>query len=285
MLLLALSAAVQSCSMQIFSYKKFKLEYSLTTEQINFFNEFGFIHFENFYREEKVNEILQSTEQVQQQWIENNVNQVNGIPIKFGVNEKGEKIVQRFSFTNKYSQPVQHFLDDSRLTALKSLISDHSDSRIATDEKDGVVVNHYVNVPDSSYKHLGWHTDSARDIFYGGKINPMLNIGLYLDDSNENNGGLRILPGTHRQNIFSLLFKKTYFFNTNDDENEVLVRAKKGDLVIHDGRIWHRVAQSPHYGEKSRRRVLYVPLIAGKYEPKNEKSKTPFYLKFQKLVG
>ena len=34
-----------------------------------------------------------------------------------------------------------------------------------------------------------------------------------------------------------------------------------GDLTVHDGRLWHRVALSPYVGEKSRRRVMYVPVV------------------------
>ena len=50
-----------------------------------------------------------------------------------------------------------------------------------------------------------------------------------------------------------------------------------GDLTVHDGRIWHRAALSPLYGEASRRRVMYVPVVTGKYMPKDANSKTPFY--------
>jgi hypothetical protein len=64
----------------------------------------------------------------------------------------------------------------------------------------------------------------------------------------------------------------------------MLVDAKVGDVVVHDGRIWHRVAMSPHVGPASRRRVMYTPIIIGKYMPKSEESATPFYHHFQKLV-
>lgn len=265
------------------TYQKFTLGSELTEEQIAFFDKHGFIHFENFISPEKVSDIISSVYEVQKSWIANNVEVVNGIPIKYGFDEDGSKIVQRYAFTNQYSSEVSDLLKDARLQSLKTLLPEGA--RIGENEKDGVVFNHYVNVPNSNFKQLGWHTDSARDIFYGSKVLPMLNVGVYLDDSNEENGGLRILPGTHKQKLFDLLFRKTYFFNNNTDKSEVLVRAKKGDLVIHDGRMWHRVAQSPHFGEKSRRRVMYIPVLVGKYQPKNEKSKTPFYLRFQKLVG
>lgn len=263
--------------------KRFTLGYTLKKEQIDYYNHYGFLHFENFLSASDVDAIIASAEQVQKDWVDNNVKVVNGIPIKYGKDENGQTIVQRFAFTNKYSKEIQSFIRNPKLNALKVLMPEGA--RIGENEKDGAVLNHYVNVPDSNYKQLGWHTDSARDIFYGKKIEQFINIGLYLDDSSEVNGGLRLLPGTHKQGIFKMLFRKTYFLNNDNDKDEVLVRAKKGDLVIHDGRIWHRVAPSPHYGAKSRRRVIYVPLISGAYQPKDANSKTPFYHRFQRLAG
>ena len=33
-------------------------------------------------------------------------------------------------------------------------------------ERDGLVVNHFRHQEGSSYRNLGWHTDSLRDVFY-----------------------------------------------------------------------------------------------------------------------
>jgi phytanoyl-CoA hydroxylase len=265
------------------TYKKFNFTGTITSEQLHFFNKHGFIHFQNFVSRDTVMDILQSTENVQHQWIEEKVERVNGIPIKYGVDENGRKIVQRFAFTNHYSKAVADFAEDFRLNALKALMPEGA--RLGLNEKDGVVFNHYVNTEGSNFFHMGWHTDSARDIFYGKKVGPMLNIGLYLDDSGSDKGGLRVLPGTHRQNLIGLLFRKKYYLNNYADKNEVLVEAKAGDLVIHDGRIWHRVAPSPLTGAASRRRVMYIPMIVGKYQPKTTRSRTPLYLHLLPLVG
>jgi ectoine hydroxylase-related dioxygenase (phytanoyl-CoA dioxygenase family) len=127
---------------------------------------------------------------------------------------------------------------------------------------------------------MGWHTDSPRDIFQGQKIMPMLNVGIHLDTCLFQNGGLRVLPGSHRQNIFRLLFGKKYFLDNSADAREVGFDMFAGDLSVHDGRIWHRVQKSALTGEASRRRVIYVPIITGKHIYKNEKSKTPFYHRF-----
>ncbi len=265
------------------SYKKFTFEGTLTTEQIEFFQKNGFIHFESYASQETVDAIINSTEQVQRQWVKSNVQKVNGVPIKYGVDENGDTIVQRFAFTNQYSDAVRTFANNPNLQALKVLMPEGA--RLGLKEKDGVVFNHYVNTEGSNFYHMGWHTDSARDIFYGKKVAPMLNIGFYLDDSTADKGGLRVLPGTHKQGLWDLLFRKKYYLNNYGDKDEVLVEAKAGDLVIHDGRIWHRVAPSPLTGAGSRRRVMYIPMIVGKYKPKTEQSSTPLYLHLLPLVG
>ena len=100
----------------------------------------------------------------------------------------------------------------------------------------------------------------------------MLNVGIYLDDSHLDKGGLRLIPGSHRQSIFKMLFRKKYFVDNNADKDEVCVIADAGDLTIHSGRMWHRVALSPLKGTPSKRRVIYVPIIAGKYKPKHEEA-------------
>ena len=231
--------------------------------------------------EEGIRQVIRSMEEVQQQWIDNDVKVVNGIPVKYGHDVNEKKIAHRLPFINWYSPYIKNLLRDEQLQALKALLPG---SRINEDERDGVAINHYVNVPGSTFRHLGWHTDSASDIFYSGRFMRQLIVGLCLDDSSAENGGLRVIPGTHRQNIFNVFFRKFYLLN-KEDKDEVLVEAKKGDLVIHDGRMWHRVGQSPYMGEKSRRRVLFFSLLNGPYEPKNARSRTPLYLKFQNFFG
>jgi ectoine hydroxylase-related dioxygenase (phytanoyl-CoA dioxygenase family) len=263
-------------------YPKFTLGDKLTEEQRKYFDKNGFIHFRGVLSREMVNEIITSTEDLQKNWISKGIKKINGVPIKFGHDENGNEIVHRFPFTSQYSEPVHRFVNSQSVKCLKVLLPEGA--RIAENEKDGVIVNHYVNVANSNFRQMGWHTDSMRDIFYGKKVMPMLNVGIYLDDSSEDKGGLRIIPGTHKQNIFSMLFKKAYFMNNDEDKHEMLVDAKAGDMVVHDGRIWHRVAMSPLTGAASRRRVMYIPVILGKYMPKSEESATPLYHHFQKLV-
>lgn len=264
------------------SYPTFTLSDKLTAEQLDFFNTHGFIHFKNFIKEETVSSIIDASKQVENTWIDNDIKKINGVPIKFGKDLDGKPIVQRFAFINKHHKTLSGLLLDPRFNALLELAG--AGARLGTDEKDGMVFNHYINGPESKFSKMGWHTDGLRDIFYGGKLNPMLNVGIHLSTQKPENGGLKIIPGTHKQSVYQMLFRKKYFIDNNPDKNEVSVLPNAGDLTVHDGRLWHRVAQSSVRGEESRRRVIYVPIVAGKYEPKNENSPTVFYQRFAGIV-
>jgi hypothetical protein len=264
------------------SYKTFTLANQLTDEQINFFNQHGFIHFKNFINPETVSSIIDASNEVQQKWIDNDLQKVNGVPIKYGKDLDGSPIVQRFAFINQHHQTLSGLLLDPRFNGLLQLAGDGA--RLGTEEKDGMVFNHYINGPESKFTKMGWHTDGLRDIFYGSKLNPMLNVGIHLSTLKPENGGLKIIPGTHKQGIYKMLFRKKYFLDHQADPEEVSINPEAGDLTIHDGRLWHRVAQSSVRGEESRRRVIYIPIIAGKYAPKNENSPTVFYQRFAGIV-
>lgn len=264
------------------AYATFTLGNALTDEQKSFFEKHGFIHFSGVLSSATVQDIIKASEDVQKKWIENDVQKVNGVPVKYGRDLNGEKIVQRFAFINQHTTVLSDLLKDERLQALLEFIG--PGARIGDKEKDGMVFNHYVNGPESQFTKMGWHVDGLRDIFMGGKLNPMLNVGIHLSTLQPGNGGLRIIPGTHKQSILSMLFKKKHFIDHKADKNELAITPRAGDLTVHDGRLWHRVAQSSIVGEESRRRVIYVPIIAGKYEPKNEHSPTLFYQRFAGIV-
>lgn len=264
-------------------YPLFHLAEKLSKEQKDFFEAYGFIHFRPFISQEMVNKILLESERVQSEWIERDVKMINGVPIKYGFDIDGNKIVQRFAFLNHHSSLIASLLTDKRFEALFDLI-DAPDCRIGINEKDGLVFNHYINTSQSNYSQLGWHTDSLRDVFYGQKIMPMLNVGVHLDRSYTDNGGLRLLPGTHNKGIKTILFGKRYLDN-KPDENEIGLNVEPGDLTVHDGRLWHRVAQSPYLGERSRRRVMYVPIITGKMFERTQESKPKLYQRFMAFTN
>jgi len=266
-----------------FEYKTFQFGGELTEEQKEYFSKYGVIHFKRFIEPETALTFIAELEKIEKKWLEEGIDKVNGIPLKFGKNEKGEPMIQRMCFTNKYSAVLNEFLHDPRFKLILQFLAPY-EGRVGEDEKDGLVFNHYINQPNSKFSQMGWHTDSPRDLFLGQKILPMLNVGIHLDDCPSSNGGLRVLPGTQNQSVLKLLFGKKQFIDHKPDAREVAFEIERGDLTIHDGRLWHRVEVSPNFGEKSRRRVMYVPVITGKYKPKSSNSKTPFYHRFSKVI-
>ena len=255
---------------------------TLTEEQKQSFKENGVIHFPGFINPDTVAELWKACEDVQAKWIAEDKKVVNGIPIKWGTDIDGKPIVQRYAFANQHSPVLAEFLRDPRFKSLLDFVG--PEARLGINEKDGMVVNHYINTDDSKFVRMGWHTDSIRDLFLGKKILPMLNVGIHLDDQDPRNGGLRILPGTHKQSLWNLLFRKKSVIDHTPDSKEVAFNLKAGDLTVHDGRCWHRVEQSTLIGESSRRRVMYIPIIAGSYSPKHANSTMPFYHRFSHLV-
>lgn len=261
----------------------FILGNKLTNEQLTFFSKNGVIVFRNVLKKETVDYFIQEINKLERKWLDEGLDKVNGVPLKFGKDENNNTIIQRLCFLSLHIPALHELLQDPRIQALVELLEPY-DGRIAENEKDGLILNHYVRTPESKFSQMGWHTDSPRDLFLGQKIMPMLNVGIHLDSCPFENGGLRVLPGTHRQGVLRLLFRKKYFIDNNPDPREVGFDIDPGDVTVHDGRIWHRAQQSPHIGEASRRRVMYVPIITGKYMPKHSKSKTPFYHKLASKI-
>jgi phytanoyl-CoA hydroxylase len=257
-------------------YHKFTLNDELTQEQISFFDLNGFIHFKNFLSPSAVQEIIDSLMLLQAKWIAEDVKEVNGIPIRYGFDENDSPMIHRFAFTSLHNDVVKRLVNMPAIQSLKKLLGT-DDARIGEDEKDGVVVNQYVNSANSKMRQMGWHTDSLRDIFYGRRILPMLNIGVNLTDSKKEHGGLRVLKGTHKQSLYQMIFRKPYYVNNERDVQETIIETEAGDITVHHGHIWHRVATSEMQGKESRRITMYIPIVRGKYSPKNENSFTPFY--------
>ena len=254
---------------------RFTLGQALTDVQQAFLDEHGFILFSQVATAEEVARLRAEGDRIGDEWVGEQRTSVFGVPIFQGKGLGGAPYMQRLPFTSCFSEFIRDFIRDERFEPVRMLIG--ADARVGDQEKDGVVMNRYINVPGSAYPRLGWHTDGLRALAYLRMPGRMLNIGLHLDDIMKEDGGLRIIPGSHKQGFFSMCFRKAYFVSHRPDGAEVAIETKAGDLTVHDGRTWHRVQQSPHTGERSIRRSMYVPYLTDTYSPKGENSKTPIY--------
>src|SRR5262249_36254372 len=262
---------------------RFTLGTTITPEQRAFLREHGFLLFSRVAAPDEVAMLAAEMERIEARWLAEGRTRVFGIPLFFGSDEQGRPFLQRLAFTSVFSEKVHAFVRDPRFAPILGLIGEGA--RVGDREKDGVVFNRYLNIPGSVYPRLGWHTDGLRDLFYGRMPQEQLNVGLHLDHCARDNGGLRLLPGSHRppasprQRFWSRCFRKPYFVWHRSDPREVCVETEPGDLTVHDGRLWHRVARSRHVGLASLRRSMYLPYLTGAYEPKGDDSPTPAYHK------
>ena len=257
---------------------RFCLRDEITPIQYAFLLQHGFLVFARVASLEEVDRVLAEIDGVREKVVAEGIDAICGVPIWFGSDEEGNPLLQRLGFSSFYSDWLEAFVTDSRFEPIRRLIGENA--RIGTREKDGVVFNQYLNVPGSLRPDLGWHTDALRDVFYNREMpGPMLNIGLHFDRIKPEDGGLRIIPGTHNQSAWSTVFHKVHFVSNDDDPREVMVETWPGDLTVHDGRAWHRVKSSPHIGERSLRRSMYVPYVIDAYQPKDAGSATNAYMR------
>ena len=243
---------------------------TLSKEQEAFFSEKGFVHLPGFFSETEIKTCLNEISRIQQELISTNASSVNGIPIYWGNSEQFGRFIHRMPFLSTFSAPISCLINSKKVRSLTKLLSGHS--RLGEFEKDGLVLNQYSYVKTSKFKGMGWHTDCMRDLFYFRKTYPMLNIGIHLTNTTQQMGSLRVLPGTHKQNLWSLFTKKLYYLNNSDDKDEVEIITAKGDLTIHHGHIWHRVKPPVVSNDNlSMRKVMYIPVICDPIQIKNIK--------------
>jgi phytanoyl-CoA hydroxylase len=261
---------------------RFRLGDRITSEQRAFLDQHGFLLFEKVASTDEVSRLLGELDRIERQFIAERRDAVYGIPLFWGTAEGGSPLLQRFPFTSCFSEVIHEFVRDPRFSPIRGLIGENT--RVGDREKDGVVVNRYVNTRGSVHPKLGWHTDGLRDLFYLRMPKQMLNIGLHFDRVTAADGGLRLLPGTHTQGFFSMCFRKRYFVDHTPDPDEIAIETEPGDLTVHDGRLWHRVQLSPHTGVRSLRRTMYVPYLTDAYEPKGDHSPTPLYHRVGQLL-
>jgi phytanoyl-CoA hydroxylase len=261
---------------------RFRLGDRVTSEQRAFLDLHGFLLFEKVASEDEVSRLLAELDGIERRWLAEGREAVFGIPLFQGTGEGGSAMIQRFPFTSCFSDVIHEFVRDPRFLPIRELIG--KDTRVGDREKDGVVVNRYLNAPGSVHPKLGWHTDGLRDLFYLRMPKQMLNVGLHFDCVRAEDGGLRLLPGTHTQGFLSMCFRKRYFVEHTPDPDEIAIETEPGDLTIHDGRLWHRVQLSPHTGARSLRRTMYVPYLTDAYQPKDDHSPTPLYHRIGQLI-
>lgn len=103
----------------------------------------------------------------------------------------------------------------------------------------------------TKHPHFGTATGWHRDIRYWSFLrNELISVWLALDNENENNGGLRFIPRSHRFNIKPEQMDQLDFLRPEVTENQVLfaqgktVELHQGDVVFFHSGLFHAAGRN-----------------------------------------
>lgn len=156
---------------------------------------------------------------------------------------------------NKLSDELDtpHFRDE-RL--LEFLLSEE-----ALDLVEGIIgpdiilwSSHFISKDPYTGRKTPWHEDSAYWKGRFDKYDNIVTIWLAIDQSNKENGCMRVIPGTHSNGFseYEDVDKKVNTFHAQikdlDESKAVYFELEKGECSLHDSRIIHGATAntSPH---------------------------------------
>lgn len=93
----------------------------------------------------------------------------------------------------------------------------------------------------------GWHQDLRYWSYQRGEL---ITAWLALGEENANNGGLRLIPGSHRHRFEEQAFDEQRFFRTDLDDNQawlkqaLAVEMQAGDVLLFHSRLLHAASRN-----------------------------------------
>ncbi|MEE2774018.1 MAG: phytanoyl-CoA dioxygenase family protein [Pseudomonadota bacterium] len=219
----------------------------LTDQQILFYREKGYLLVEQVLLKSE----LESMQKIAQGWIEGSRTHTESnslYDLDEGHSEATPKLT-RVKLPHKANDYFWHVLKDSRITkVLKELLGPNTllqTSKLNTKAPGGGAA-------------VEWHQDWA---FYPHTNDDVLALGVFLDDVNNENGPLMVIPGSHKGPVLSHLANGVFCGAVHPDDPEldlgkaVKLTGKAGDMTIHHARTLH--GSAPNKSEKSRLILFY----------------------------
>jgi ectoine hydroxylase-related dioxygenase (phytanoyl-CoA dioxygenase family) len=176
---------------------------------------------------------------------------------------KAEKFANYVEFVNELSPAVDAAVTHPALvTVVQALIG--GDAWLRGSEQFGVVYQDARPGKESGYTRIGWHSDwqasPSLDIW------PSTAFTFHIDATSPANGFLRVVPGSHLwatpapyRNINGIEVPATARPTGGRSDmappfpmplgfekirGEVAVYVERGDLILHDGYLWHSAARA-----------------------------------------
>lgn len=209
--------------------------YNLTEEQIEHFDRHGYLKLEKILTDEQLEQLRQYADNVEQLAME-----------KLKRNAQEKDFVFSMTFFVTYLNRVLHFHFHAGFESLYLLghpkILGAAESLCGKDflpTIDMMVLKHQDN-----NAVIPWH----QDLIYPADQYRVVTVGIYLDDSNIDNGALTVLPnsGDKKKDICAIV--------ENPPASTIEVPAKAGDVLLHNPMMVHCSSAMKSGGK---RRTLY----------------------------
>jgi ectoine hydroxylase-related dioxygenase (phytanoyl-CoA dioxygenase family) len=128
----------------------------------------------------------------------------------------------------------------------------------------GVVFQDARSDAGSHYSRIGWHSDyqSAEE----SPSWPGFAFTIHIDGTSPANGFLRVVPGSHKLDIDKDELGARRF---DPIPGEIPVFAERGDVILHDYKLWHGAARGTAEGMAGRRRHVRGGYYAGTRPPRD----------------
>jgi len=209
----------------------------LTNNNVNTFKQDGVIHLSNILPENMLISLINSAVDVQREALQ----------------RKTPSLIEHANITLDIFSPVvnriMHFHCHAGPSQL-ALLGYPALEKIAQQLCGGEVI---PTADMMIFKHQGhharipWHQDFIDEI----KVGRIITIGIYLDDSNINDGGVQFINGSHKRKEDVCAFEH----GAKQEADKLEFNVKAGDIIIHDPMIVHR--SNTLLGQSMRRTLYY----------------------------
>lgn len=149
------------------------------------------------------------------------------------------------------------------IKAMADLLFD-TDAWVNDYSRFGVVFQDARADAGSHYSRIGWHSDFQSD--EESTSWPGFAFTIHIDGTSPANGFLRVVPGSHKLEVDKDELGARRF---DAIKGEVPVFAERGDVILHDYKLWHSAARGTADGAAGRRRHIRGGYYAGVKPPRD----------------
>ncbi|NCF45668.1 MAG: phytanoyl-CoA dioxygenase [Proteobacteria bacterium] len=227
---------------------------------IGAFNEAGFVILKGAVPSADLDTIEAELAAAQDRLIEGKLDDRYGTELldEPGVTFEGEAFRHYVINCTELSAKALSVAQSPLLKAFANKLYDTDDAWLNDYARFGVVYQDARTDEGSKYSRIGWHADFNSD--ENSAAWPGFAFTIHIDPTSPANGFLRVVPGshkidTHKDDIGSWAFDHV--------QGEVPVFAERGDIILHDYRLWHAAARGTADGLSGRRRHVRGSWYAG----------------------